>query len=48
MAQASPPQLQRDRIADLLDQMEQEHGPIASEVMDKVREEWPGANYQAQ
>ena len=36
-------QLQRDRIADLLNQMEQEHGPSASEVMDEVREEWPDA-----
>lgn len=34
-------QLQRDRIADLLVALEQEHGVIEPEVMQEVREAWP-------
>ncbi len=34
-------QLQRDRIAGLLDELAKEHGAIAPAVMDEVREAWP-------
>ena len=34
-------QLQHDRIADLLTELEQEHGSIDSQVMEEVRREWP-------
>jgi hypothetical protein len=34
-------QLQRDRLAALLAELEQEHGPIEPHVMEEVRQEWP-------
>jgi Arc/MetJ family transcription regulator len=37
-------QLQRDRAIELLDELEAEHGPIAADVMEEVRAEWPDAN----
>lgn len=35
-------QLQHDRLAGLLGQLEQEKGPIEPQVMEEVRREWPG------
>ena len=34
-------QLQHDRIAGLLAELEQEKGPIEPQVMEEVRREWP-------
>lgn len=34
-------QLQHDRLAGLLAELEQENGPIDPRVMDEVRREWP-------
>lgn len=34
-------QLQRDRLAGLLAELEQEHGPIAEEVIEEARRAWP-------
>jgi Arc/MetJ family transcription regulator len=34
-------QLQRDRLAGLLAELEQEHGPIEPHVMEEVRQAWP-------
>lgn len=34
-------QLQHDRIAGLLAELEQEHGPIEPRVMEEVRRAWP-------
>ncbi|HEY0512740.1 MAG TPA: hypothetical protein VGH73_12595 [Thermoanaerobaculia bacterium] len=34
-------QLQHDRIAGLLEELEQEKGPIDPGVMEEVRREWP-------
>ena len=34
-------QLQHDRIAGLLAELEREHGPIDPEVMEEVRRAWP-------
>jgi hypothetical protein len=34
-------QLQHDRIAGLLTELEKEHGPIDPQVMEEVRQEWP-------
>ena len=34
-------QLQRDRLAGLLDELEQEVGPIEPQVMEEVRKSWP-------
>ncbi len=34
-------QLQRDRLAGLLDELEQEAGPIEPQVMEEVRRLWP-------
>lgn len=34
-------QLQHDRLGELLDELEREHGPIDPEVMDEVRRRWP-------
>jgi len=36
-------QLQRDRLSGLLDELAREHGPVAPEVMEEVREAWPDA-----
>jgi hypothetical protein len=35
-------QLQHDRIAGLLREMEREHGPIGDDAMEEVRRVWPG------
>ena len=35
-------QLQHDRIADLLAELERDKGPIEARVMAEVRDEWPG------
>jgi len=37
-------QLQHDRIAGLLEELEKEHGPIDPQTMDEVRREWPTRN----
>lgn len=37
-------QLQHDRIAGLLEELEKEHGPIDSQAMAEVRREWPARN----
>lgn len=34
-------QLQHDRLARLLDELEQEGGPIDDDIMDEVRRAWP-------
>ncbi len=34
-------QLQRDRLAGLLDELEQEAGPLEPEIMEEVRTAWP-------
>jgi hypothetical protein len=34
-------QLQHDRLAGLLDELEREAGPIDEDVMDEVRHAWP-------
>ena len=34
-------QLQHDRLAGLLAELEQEHGPIDPRVLEEVREAWP-------
>lgn len=34
-------QLQRDRLARLLEELEQEHGPIDPQVIEAVRQAWP-------
>jgi Arc/MetJ family transcription regulator len=39
-------QLQHDRVAGLLAELEQEHGPIDPAVMQEVRREWPVAEDQ--
>jgi len=39
-------QLQHDRVAVLLAELEQEHGPIDDSVLEKVRREWPTAEDQ--
>ena len=41
MNEALRRQLQRDRLHDLLEELELEHGVIGSETMDEVREAWP-------
>lgn len=35
-------QLQHDRIAGLLKELEEAHGPIDSSTLDEVRRAWPG------
>ncbi|HZF09175.1 MAG TPA: hypothetical protein VFE33_10325 [Thermoanaerobaculia bacterium] len=39
-------QLQHDRLARLLAELEQEHGPIESQVLEEVRQEWPAPGEQ--
>ncbi|PYQ63149.1 MAG: hypothetical protein DMF53_11035 [Acidobacteria bacterium] len=34
-------QLQHDRLAGLLAELEQKHGPIDPRVLEEVRQEWP-------
>jgi hypothetical protein len=40
-------QLQHDRLARLLAELEQEHGPIEPQVLAEVRQEWPAPGEQA-
>ncbi len=40
-------QLQHDRLAGLLAELEQEHGPIEPGVMEDVRRTWPSADEKA-
>lgn len=35
-------QLQLDRLSRLLQELEDEHGPIAPQIMEEVRQAWPG------
>jgi hypothetical protein len=39
-------QLQHDRVARLLVELEQEHGPIEPHVLEEVRQEWPAPGEQ--
>jgi Arc/MetJ family transcription regulator len=41
-------QLQRDRLAGLLAELEQEHGPIDTQVMEEVRQAWPSPGEKAE
>jgi hypothetical protein len=34
-------QLQHERIRRLLDEMDEEYGPVPEQVMEEVRQEWP-------
>lgn len=36
-------QLQRDRLTQLLTELDRERGPVAAEVIEEVRNEWPAA-----
>jgi len=40
-------QLQHDRLAGLLAELEQENGPIEAEVMEEVRRAWPAPGEKA-
>jgi hypothetical protein len=40
-------QLQHDRIAGLLAELDREHGPIAPQVLEEVRSEWPAYEERA-
>jgi Arc/MetJ family transcription regulator len=40
-------QLQHDRIAGLLTELEQEHGPIEPQILEEVRQAWPGPGERA-
>jgi Arc/MetJ family transcription regulator len=40
-------QLQHDRIAGLLSEMEQEHGPIEPRILEEVRQAWPAPGERA-
>ncbi len=46
--QALRHQLQRDRLAGLLDELEREVGPIDPSVMEEVRRAWPLAEEKPQ
>lgn len=35
-------QLQHERLRALLEEMDAEHGPIAEDILEEVRREWPG------
>lgn len=35
-------QLQRDRLGELLDELERRHGPIDPEAIEEARRAWPG------
>lgn len=35
-------QLQSDRLGELLDELEREHGPIDQAAMEEARRAWPG------
>lgn len=41
VAEAVGRQLQRDRLAELLHDLDQEHGPVPDEVLAEVEELWP-------
>lgn len=34
-------ELQRERVARYLEELDEEHGPIAADVLREVRREWP-------
>ena len=40
-------QLQHDRLAGLLEELEQEKGPIEPQVMEEVRRAWPSSEEQS-
>lgn len=40
-------QLQRDRLAGLLADLEQEHGPIEPQMIEEVRQAWPAPGEKA-
>jgi Arc/MetJ family transcription regulator len=40
-------QLQHDRVAGLLAELEQEYGPIEPQVLEEVRQAWPGPGERA-
>ncbi|HEY2292034.1 MAG TPA: hypothetical protein VGM86_15145 [Thermoanaerobaculia bacterium] len=40
-------QLQHDRVAGLLAELEQEHGPIEPQILEEVRRAWPGPGERA-
>ncbi|HSL82386.1 MAG TPA: CopG family transcriptional regulator [Thermoanaerobaculia bacterium] len=35
-------QLQHDSLAEFLDEIEEENGPIDTEILESVRQAWPG------
>lgn len=41
-------QLQHDRLAELLGELEKEHGPMEPSVMERVRREWPSDEEQSE
>jgi hypothetical protein len=41
-------QLQHDRLTGLLEELEDEAGPIDPEVLEEVRREWPAADEKAE
>jgi Arc/MetJ family transcription regulator len=45
--QALRNQLQHDRIAGLLAELEQEHGPVEPQILEEVRQAWPGPGERA-
>jgi Arc/MetJ family transcription regulator len=40
-------QLQRDRLAGLLADLDREHGPVPSEILEEVRRAWPSPGEKA-
>jgi Arc/MetJ family transcription regulator len=40
-------QLQHDRVAGLLAELEREHGPVAARVVEEVRRAWPAPDEKA-
>jgi hypothetical protein len=40
-------QLQHDRLVGLLAELDREHGPVAPEVLEEVRGEWPADEERA-
>jgi Arc/MetJ family transcription regulator len=40
-------QLQRDRLAGLLAELERGHGPVPPEIVEEVRRAWPSATEKA-
>lgn len=41
LAEKADLQLQHDRVAELLEELEQELGPVDPQEMEEVRQEWP-------